>query len=113
MAVAVVIYTPFAVLFGLTHTYWLALVALVGAGMAITVWVAAQITLLQKSAGPEYRGRVMAVYAMALQGVSVSWLLGGWLIDTIGIFPTVLVSLGGGWAVLMTAMIASKELRSS
>ena len=71
------------------------------------------MTLLQNFTAPEYRGRVMAVYAIASQGVAASWLLGGLLLDVIGIFPTVLVALGGGWAVLMTAMIASKELRSS
>ena len=113
MVAAVLIYTPCLVLFGLTHTYWLALVALMGIGIAIPLWVAAQVTLLQNFTAPEYRGRVMAVYAMALQGISVSWLLGGWLLDTIGIFPTVLVALAGDWTVLMTAMIASKELRSS
>ena len=113
MVAAVLIYTPCLVLFGLTHTYWLALVALMGVGIAVPLWVAAQITLLQNFTAPEYRGRVMAVYAMATQGISFSWLLGGWLLDVIGIFPTVLVALGGGWTVLMTAMIASKELRSS
>jgi hypothetical protein len=71
------------------------------------------MTLLQNFTAPEYRGRVMAIYGIGLQSTSVSWLLGGWLIDVIGIFPTVLVALGGGWTVLMAAMIASKELRSS
>ena len=60
-----------------------------------------------------YRGRVMAAFGIALQSMSISWLLGGWLIDAIDIFPTVLVAVGGGWIVLGTALIASKELRSS
>jgi MFS family permease len=113
MVAAMLIYTPCLVLFGLTHTYWLALVYLFGMGIAFPLWLAATATILQNFAAPEYRGRVMAVYAMAQQGIAVSWLLGGWLLDTIGIFPTVLVAVGGGWTVLMTAMIASKELRSS
>ena len=29
----------------------------------------------------------------------------------IGVFPTVPVAIVGGWAVLLTAMITSKELR--
>ena len=113
MVAAPLIYSPCLVFFGLTHTYMLALVFLVGIGFAFPLWIAAGATLLQNFTAPEYRGRVMAVYGIALQSLSISWLLGGWLIDVIGIFPTVLVALGGGWTVLMTAMIASKELRSS
>ena len=113
LVAAALIFCAFLVLLGLTHTYWLALVFLVGIGIAFPLWIAATATLVQNFTAPEYRGRVMAVYAMATQSISASWLLGGWLIDTIGIFPTVLVAVGGGLAVLMTAMIASKELRSS
>ena len=113
LVAAALIFIAFLVLLGLTHTYWLALVFLVGLGIAFPLWIAATATLVQNFTAPEYRGRVMAVYGMAAQTLSVSWLLGGWLLDTIGIFPTALVAVGGGWAVLMTAMIASKELRSS
>ena len=113
LVAAVSIFSAFLVLFGLTNTYWLALVFLFGMGLAFPLWIAAVVTLLQNVTAPEYRGRVMAVYAIALQSISVSWLLGGWLLDVIGIFPTVLVAVVGGWTVLMTAMIASKELRSS
>ena len=89
------ILSPCLILFGLTHTYWLALLVLVGMGTAFPLWLAAQMTLLQDSTAPEYRGRVMAVNAIAMEGRSVSWLLGGWLLDTIGIFPTVLVAVAG------------------
>ena len=113
MVVASLIFSPCLVLFGLTQTYMLALIFLVGIGLAFPLWIAAGSTLLQNFTAPEYRGRVMAVYAIALQSLSVSWLLGGWLIDVVGIFPTVLVALGGGWTVLITTMTTSKELRSS
>jgi hypothetical protein len=55
----------------------------------------------------------MTAFGIAIQSMSISWLLGGWLIDVIGISPTVLVAVGGGWIVLGTALIGSKELRSS
>ena len=55
----------------------------------------------------------MAVYGIGIPNLALSWLLGGWLLDTIGVFPTTLVALGGGWLVLGTVMIVSKELRSS
>ena len=110
---AVVIFGGFAVLLGLTHTYWLALVFLFCMGLAFPLWIATIATLLQNFTAPEYRGRVMAIRAIALQSVAVAWMLGGWLIDVIGIFPTVLVAVTGGAGVLLIAMIASRELRSS
>ena len=119
MVVAALIYSASIVPLGLTQSYWLALVFLCGIGIAggigiaVPMWVAAGITILQNFSAPEYRGRVMAVYGMTLSGIFASWLLGGWLIDVIGIFPTVLVAVGGTWTLLLTAMIASKELRSS
>jgi MFS family permease len=112
MVVAALIFSVCVVAFGLTHSYWLALVFLFGMGVALPLWVAAGITLVQNFTAQEYRGRVMAVYGIGLQSISAAWLLGGWLLDVIGIFPTVLVAVGGGWILLMTAMVASKELRS-
>ena len=110
---AALIISACLVAFSLTHTYWLALVFLCGMGIAFPLWIAAEMTLLQNFSAPEYRGRVMAVYGMIWQGVSVSWLVGGWLIDVAGIFPTALVAAGGSCTTLIIAMIASKELRSS
>ena len=113
MAIAASIYSTGFVLFGLTHTYWLALVFLFGIGLAFPLWIAAQMTLRQNFTAVEYRVRVMAAFGIAIQSMSNSWLLGGWLIDVIGIFPTVVVAVGGGWIVLGTALIAPKDLRSS
>ena len=60
---------------------------------------------------PEYRGRVMAVYTIPLQGVSIGWMLGGVLMDLIGNYPTVLVSVFGGWVVGGVALVASRDFR--
>ena len=114
MAVGALMAVACLVPFGLTHTYWLALVYLFCIGLGGPLWIAAQLTLLQNFTAQEYRGRVIAVYSLAWQAASsVAWLLGGWLIDVIGIFPTVLVAVGGTLSLYMIAMIASKELRSS
>ena len=59
MVVAVLILSPCLVLFGLTHTYWLALVFLFGMGIAFPLWIAATATILQNFTAPEYRGRVI------------------------------------------------------
>jgi hypothetical protein len=113
MVGAASIYSPCLVLFGLTDTYWIAIVLLVGMGLAFPLWIAGGMTLLQNFTAAEYRGRVMAVFAISSQSIAISWLAGGLLLDVIGIFPTVLVAVVGGWTVLIIAMIASKELRSS
>ena len=101
------------VAFGLSETYWLSLIFLAVAGAGIPLWMSSVLTLLQDHSAPEYRGRVMAVYAISLQGVSVGWMLGGFLLDQIGNFPTVLVSVGGGWAILLVSLASSKDLRNA
>ena len=113
MVGAASIYSPCLVLFGLTDTCWIAIVLLVGMGLAFPLWIAGGMTLLQNFTAAEYRGRVMAVFAISSQSIAISWLAGGLLLDVIGIFPTVLVAVVGGWTGLIIAMIASKELRSS
>ena len=75
------------------------------------LWVTPVVTLLQDHSVPEYRGRVMAVYTIPLQGVSIGWMLGGVLMDLIGNYPTVLVSVFGGWVVGGVALVASRDFR--
>jgi hypothetical protein len=53
----------------------------------------------------------MAVYTIPLQGVSIGWMLGGVLMDLIGNYPTVLVSVFGGWVVGGVALVASRDFR--
>ena len=97
--------------FGLSETYWLSLVLLFVSGLGFPLVVTAWITLLQTHSAPEYRGRVLAIYAITMQGISIAWILGGWLMDLIGEFPTVLVSVGGGTAIMALAMIVSRDFR--
>lgn len=75
------------------------------------LWVTPVVTLLQDHSVPEYRGRVMAVYTIPLQGVSIGWMLGGVLMDLIGNYPTILVSVFGGWVVGGVAQVASRDFR--
>jgi hypothetical protein len=53
----------------------------------------------------------MAVYTIPLQGVSIGWMLGGVLMGLIGNYPTVLVSIFGGWVVGGVALVASRDFR--
>ena len=82
-------------------------------GLGYPLWIAPIMTMLQNYTAPEHLGRVMAVHAIAIQSVSIGWLLGGWLLDVIGIPATAIVGVVGGWTVLLIVMIRSKELRAS
>ena len=97
--------------FGLSDTYWLSLVFLFVAGIGFPLWVTPVVTLLQDHSVPEYRGLVMAVYTIPLQGFSIGWMLGGVLMDLIGNYPTILVSVFGGWVVGGVAQVASRDFR--
>ncbi|MCI0852349.1 MAG: MFS transporter [Chloroflexi bacterium] len=97
--------------FGLSENYWISLAFLFVTGLGFPLWVTSVVTLLQDHSKPEYLGRVMAVYAIALQGVSIGWMLGGVLMDSIGNFPTVLVAVGGGWVIVLVAMVLSADFR--
>ena len=52
-------------------------------------------------------------YAIPVQATSIGWVLGGVLMDTIGNFETVLVSVFGGLIIVVIAMISSKEFRNA
>ena len=55
----------------------------------------------------------MAVQAIAVQSASIAWLLGGWLLDAIGIPATAVIGVAGGWTILLIVMFASKDLRNA
>ncbi|MDA1280022.1 MAG: MFS transporter [Chloroflexi bacterium] len=99
--------------FGFSETYWLSLILLFVNGLGFPLVVTSWVTLLQTHSAPEYRGRVMAVYWIAIQGTSASWLLGGFLLDTIGSVPTVLATVAGGWIIVAIPLLLSKELRKA
>lgn len=113
LLLAATMYGAGLVLLGFTHTYWLSLLYLFLMGLRYPLWIAPIMTMLQNYTAPEHLGRVMAVHAIAIQSVSIGWLLGGWLLDVIGIPATAIVGVVGGWTVLLIVMIRSKELRAS
>jgi hypothetical protein len=69
--------------------------------------------MLQTHSKPEYLGRVLAVFTISIQGVSVGWILGGVLMDSIGNFETVLVAVFGSLTIVLIPMISSKEFRGA
>ena len=81
--------------------------------IAFPLFLISVVTLLQTHSNPEYLGRVMAVFAMALQGGAIGWILGGVLMDTVGNFETVLITVAGGTIVVLITMVVSKEFRNA
>jgi len=97
--------------FGLSEYYLLSLVFLFINGIGFPLHVTSWLTLLQQHSKPEYRGRVMAVYAVAMQGVSLGWLLGGISLDVLGNFETILLAVAGSMTMILLPVVFSKEIR--
>ncbi len=97
--------------FGLSEIYLLSLAFLFLLGLGIPLILTSWATLLQEYSEDEYRGRVMAVFAIATQGVSVGWLLGGYLLDAIGNVPTVVAAVAGSLGIILFAIVASRDFR--
>src|SRR5205823_1114703 len=86
-----------------SRSMWLSLLVLPLAGFGMMQQMAASNTILQTIVDDEKRGRVMAFYSMAFQGMApFGSLLAGGLAARAGAPATVLVSgaaclLGSGW----------------
>jgi MFS family permease len=85
--------------FALSRTLWLSLAILPFAGFGMMQEMAASNTILQTIVDDDKRGRVMAYYAMAFQGVApFGSLLAGWSTELIG--PTETLVIGGALCVV-------------
>ncbi|MCH8230444.1 MAG: MFS transporter, partial [Chloroflexi bacterium] len=99
--------------FGLSENYYLSLLMLFITGLGFPLWISSIRTMLQTHSKPEYLGRVLAVFTISAQSISVGWILGGVLMDTIGNFETVLVAVFGGLTIVLITMVSSKEFRNA
>lgn len=70
-------------------------------GMATSVAMITMQTVLMTSATPEFRGRVMGVRALAIYGLPLGLLGGGWIAENYGVRSAFLVL--GGLGLVMTA----------
>ena len=89
--------------FAASRVFWISIAVLVGTGFGFLQQMAASNTILQTIVAEEKRGRVMAYYAMAIQGMApFGSLLAGALAARIGAPPTLACSgslciLGAIW----------------
>lgn len=83
----------------------LALAALFAAGAASIAFLATGNSLLQLRAAPEMRGRVMALWSMALMGTTpIGGPLVGWIAEVFS--PRIALGLGGCTALLGAGLLA-------
>ena len=94
--------------FSASRAFWLSILLLLGTGFGFLQQMAASNTILQTIVAEEKRGRVMAYYAMAFQGVApFGSLLAGALAAKIGAPRTL---AGGGALCLLGALWFARQL---
>jgi MFS family permease len=105
IAFATAVFGAAVIGFGLSKSLWLSLIVLPFAGYGMMQQMAGSNTILQTIVEDDKRGRVMAYYAMAFQGVApFGALLAGGVTDWIGAPATVVCC--GGACVLAAAWFA-------
>jgi len=101
------------IIFGISREFYLSLAMMFIMGLAPPFWMAGVRTILQTTIPDEMRGRVMAVFLMAMQFLGLGWLLGGAMAELFGSELT-LVAAGLSFISLnLLAYIRSTELRSA
>ncbi|MCZ7629940.1 MAG: MFS transporter [Microthrixaceae bacterium] len=94
--------------FATTSSIWGGFASAFAAGAGYFVIVTALVTILQLRVADEVRGRVMGLWMMAWAGlVPVGGLLGGVVIDAVGMTPVLL--MGAGVALILGATIDLAE----
>jgi MFS family permease len=89
--------------FGLSHTFWSSMIAVLIAGMGMMQGMAASNTIIQTLVSEDKRGRVMSYYTMAFVGMApFGSLLAGSMASAVGAPLTVVVNgsvvlLGAAW----------------
>ncbi|UOR03743.1 MFS transporter [Hymenobacter aerilatus] len=97
------------ILFSHAPTYWLALLCIAIGAFGMMSQITISNTLLQTTARPDMRGRVISFYVLAYTGmVPLGSLLVGWISQYIGVQNTVLVQ---GLAALVLGAMHWRELR--
>ncbi len=88
--------------FGVSQSYWVALVAVFFSGLAMTTSGISAQTLVQTAVDPIMRGRVMAFYGMVFRaGPALGALIAGWFATRVGFHLPVIVgaiACVGAWA---------------
>lgn len=104
LGVSTLVFGALVAIFGLVRAFWPAMALLVFIGTAQSLSLAAANTLVQLSAPPHARGRLMGLYSMvAFGGFALGSLPVGAIADVIGVGPA--LSAGGLVVVLLAAWL--------
>ena len=101
------------IVFGFSREFYLSLAMMFIMGMAPPFWTAGISTILQTTIPDEMRGRVMAVFILAMHFLGLGWLLGGAMAEAVGNEATLLVGGLTFIALNLLAYLRSAELRSA
>ena len=101
------------IVFGFSREFYLSLAMMFILGIAPPFWMAGIRTILQTTIPDEMRGRVMAVFLLAMQFLGLGWLLGGAMAEAFGNEATLLVGGLTFIALNLLAYFRSAELRSA
>ena len=98
VATAAVVYALMLPVFAFTRSFEVALAAIFVTGIASTFWKNASGALVQLSTAEEMRGRVMSVFGLGVQMLTLGWLIGGVLSTLLGNEATlVLAAVAMAW----------------
>jgi predicted MFS family arabinose efflux permease len=112
VAVGMLVFPAFVVIFGLVRTMPLALLALCGSGWGFMVSLNALNTLIQTHVTDELRGRVMSLYGLIFYcAMPMGALMIGHLAAAISAPTTVLVAGGAGLLFAAWLLVAYPALR--
>ncbi len=93
IAVSVALFALANIGLGMSHWFWVSMPLMAVAGYGIMTQIVASNTIIQTVVDDSKRGRVMAFYAMALQGsIPIGSLAGGALAARVGAPATLIVS---------------------
>lgn len=99
--------------FGFSRVFVLTLFVLFVMGVSAMYWVNAALSMFQRAAVGNMRGRVMSLYTMGMGIFPLGWAYGGALSSWIGNEWTLIISAMGGTPLVIAAMLASPGLRRS
>jgi MFS family permease len=99
------------IVFAFSTNFPLTLVTLFGMGFIAMFWVNTLRTIMQTAVPDEMRGRVMGLYMMTIQAISLGWLVGGSLATVFGNEVALVTGASAFIGIVVLAFARSPELR--
>jgi hypothetical protein len=111
MLLAGMVWDGCAVGFGFSRSLPLSMALLFFMALSGPFWFNAGLTTFQTRAGPEMRGRVMSVWAMAAEMFPIGWLIGGTMAEAFGNEQALIISALAGTPVALVFFLFSPSFR--